>query len=83
LRGNLETAKIIRRSDDLDTTSSNLGLGSHSESYIKSERLMQNQPNYIRKLYREILDANPANALIIYDYIIAEETETNTQKATK
>ena len=46
-------------------------------------RLVQNQPNYIKRLYREILESNSANAIIINDYIIAEEAESNIQESTK
>jgi hypothetical protein len=37
---------------------------------VNFERLVQNQPNYIRRLYKEILEAAPANARIIYDYVV-------------
>jgi integrase len=50
---------------------------------VNFERLVQNQPNYIRRLYKEILETGPANARIIYDYIISEEAETNIQEFTK
>ena len=47
------------------------------------EKLVQYQSNYIKRLFDEMLDANPANALIINDYIIAEEAEINIQESTK
>jgi hypothetical protein len=45
-------------------------------------KLVHNQSNYIKRLYKEILEANPDNALIINDYIIAEEAEINIQEST-
>jgi integrase/FtsZ-binding cell division protein ZapB len=47
------------------------------------EILVQNQSNYIKRLYKEVLEANSTNARIINDYIIAEEAETNIQESTK
>jgi integrase len=47
------------------------------------EKLVQHQSNYIKRLFREMLDANPSNALIISDYVIAEEAEINIQESTK
>jgi hypothetical protein len=46
-------------------------------------RLVQNQPNYIKRPYKETLESSPTNAHVIYDYIIAEEAETNIQESTK
>jgi hypothetical protein len=60
VRGNLKTVKSIRRSgirkSYVGTTSVNVE--NQNELSIKSDLLVQNQPNYIRKLYREIVDAN-------------------------
>jgi integrase len=47
------------------------------------EKLVQYQSNYIKRLYNSTLDANPANALIINNYIIVEEAEINIQESTK
>lgn len=83
MRGNLESVKTIQRPVAHRITPTNLTDESHKELYIKSERLVKNQPNYIQKLYREIQDANPTNALSICNYIIAEEAEINIQESTK
>lgn len=47
------------------------------------EILLQRQSNYIKRLYKEILDTHPANAVLINDYITAEEAEINIQESTK
>jgi len=54
-----------------------------NESHLESERLIRNQPNYIKKLYRQVIDVNPSNARIIHDYIMAEQAEINIQESTK
>jgi integrase len=48
-----------------------------------SEKLVQYQSNYIKRMYIRTLEANPANAMIINNYIIAEEAEINIQETTK
>ena len=45
--------------------------------------VVNHQPNYIKKLYKEVVNANPSSAKIIHDYIIAEEAEVNIQESTK
>jgi integrase len=47
------------------------------------EKLVQYQSNYIKRVYIRTLDANPSNAQIINDYLIAEEAEINIQESTK
>jgi integrase len=44
---------------------------------------VQHQSNYIKRLYIETLDAIPTNALIINEYLLAEEAEINIQESTK
>lgn len=56
---------------------------SKNELHVEFERLIQNQSNYIKRLFREILDVNHANALVIHDYINAEQAEINIQESTK
>lgn len=56
---------------------------SKKELRIEFDRLTQNQPNYIKRIFRETAEANPANALIICDYINAEQAEINIQESTK
>jgi hypothetical protein len=38
---------------------------------------------YFNKILKKLLDTNPHNAITIYDYIIAEQTELNIQDSTK
>lgn len=83
MRGtNTPSVKFQNTETRYSTTSLPIATQSKPPS-VNFERLVQNQPNYIRKLYKEILEAAPANARIIYDYIIAEEAETNIQESTK
>jgi hypothetical protein len=42
-----------------------------------------NQPNYIVRLFKEMAQANPYNASIIHDYIVAEQMEINIRESTK
>ncbi|MGA6990212.1 MAG: hypothetical protein WBX81_07345 [Nitrososphaeraceae archaeon] len=71
---NLKTVESIR-----STSSTNAGnIESHSELSI-----VENQPNYIKKLYSEIVNTSWSNGKIIHDYIIAEEAEINIQESTK
>ncbi|MGH9988653.1 MAG: hypothetical protein ACRD8W_32385, partial [Nitrososphaeraceae archaeon] len=71
---NLKTVESIR-----NTSSTNAGnIESHSELSI-----VENQSNYIKKLYSEIANTNWSNGKIIHDYIIAEEAEINIQESTK
>jgi hypothetical protein len=56
---------------------------SENELSVNVETLVNNQPNYIKKLYRQVSDVNSCNVKIIHDYIIAEETEINIQESTK
>ncbi|MPZ05388.1 MAG: hypothetical protein GEU26_03055 [Nitrososphaeraceae archaeon] len=65
------------------TTSLTITKQSENELSVNLERLVNNQSNYIKKLYRQVLDANSCNAMIIHDYIIAEEAEINIQESTK
>ncbi|MGB7633249.1 MAG: hypothetical protein WBL68_05955 [Nitrososphaeraceae archaeon] len=71
---NLKTVESIR-----STSSTNAGnIESHSELSI-----VENQPNYIKKLYSEIVNTSWSNGKIIHDYITAEEAEINIQESTK
>jgi hypothetical protein len=54
-----------------------------SRNLIDFEKLVRNQSNYIKKLYKEIVELNSTNAHIICDYIVTEEAETNIQESTK
>ena len=45
--------------------------------------IVQHQPNYIKKLYSELVNTNKSNGKIIHDYINAEEAEINIQESTK
>jgi hypothetical protein len=54
-----------------------------TRNLIDFEKLVQNQSNYIKELYKEVVVANPTNALIVYDFISAEEAEINIQESTK
>jgi hypothetical protein len=56
---------------------------SKSELSVNADRLVSNQSNYIKKLYRQVLDANSFNAMIMHDHILAEEAEINIQESTK
>jgi integrase len=56
---------------------------SENELSVNVETLVNNQPNYIKKLYRQVSDVNSCNVKIIHDYIIAEEAEINIQESTK
>ncbi|MFY9798700.1 MAG: hypothetical protein WAJ93_23680, partial [Candidatus Nitrosopolaris sp.] len=47
------------------------------------DSIAENQPNYIIRLYKQMAEVNPDNAAIIYDYIIAEQTEINIKESTK
>jgi hypothetical protein len=49
----------------------------------KINSISQNQPNYIIRLYKEMAEANPHNASIVYNYIAAEQTEINIKDSTK
>ncbi|HYT02176.1 MAG TPA: hypothetical protein VEL70_04640, partial [Candidatus Acidoferrum sp.] len=49
----------------------------------KIDSITYNQPNYIKRLYKEVANTNPDNASVIYDYIIAEQTEINIKESTK
>ncbi|MGA7370886.1 MAG: hypothetical protein WBX01_17325 [Nitrososphaeraceae archaeon] len=51
--------------------------------HVNIGRLVNNQPNYIKRLYSQVIDANPSNAMIIHNYTIAEEAEINIQESTK
>ena len=48
----------------------------------KIDSITYNQPNYIKRLYKEVANTNPDNASVIYDYIIAEQTEINIKEST-
>lgn len=56
---------------------------SENELSVNVDRLLSNQPNYIKKLYRQVLEANSCNAVIMHDYNKAEEAEINIQDSTK
>ncbi|MFY9796857.1 MAG: hypothetical protein WAJ93_14315, partial [Candidatus Nitrosopolaris sp.] len=47
------------------------------------DSITENQPNYIIRSYKQMAEVNPDNAAIIYDYIIAEQTEININESTK
>ncbi|MGC2680291.1 MAG: hypothetical protein WA323_00390 [Candidatus Nitrosopolaris sp.] len=47
------------------------------------DSITENQPNYIIRSYKQMAEVNPDNAAIIYDYIIAEQTEINIKESTK
>ncbi len=66
----------------LQKVSTNHSITSLSLSSDNFERLLQYQPNYIKRLFNEVVESNPFNAHIIIDYIIAEEAETNIQEST-
>ena len=50
---------------------------------VNVERLINNQPNYIKRPCNQVRDVNSPNAIIIHNYIIAEEVEISIQESTK
>jgi hypothetical protein len=63
--------------------STNYNTASLSLSSDKFERLLRYQSNYVKRMFNEVEETNPANAQIISDYIVAEEAEINIQLSTK
>jgi integrase len=53
-----------------------------SQLVKKIDSIINDQPNYIIRLYKAVANTNPANASVIYDYIIAEQTEINIKEST-
>ncbi len=75
--------KTIQNSYARGTTPLTIPKQSKSELSVNADRLVSNQSNYIKKLYRQVLDTNSFNAMIMHDYILAEEAEINIQESTK
>jgi hypothetical protein len=71
-----ETTKVQRRkilSIPLKTPHSAESTNDSSLHPKKIDSMTLNQPNYIVRLYKEMAQANPYNASIIHDYIVAEQ----------
>jgi integrase len=82
-----ETTKIQRRkilsTIPLRTPHSTESTNDSSLHLKKIDSMTLNQPNYIVRLYKEMAQANPYNASIIHDYIVAEQIEINIKESTK
>jgi hypothetical protein len=81
-----ETTKIQRRkilsTIPLRTPHSTESTNDSSLHLKKIDSMSLNQPNYIVRLYKEMAQANPYNASIIHDYIVAEQIEINIKEST-
>ena len=79
VKGNLHFAAVEsnRNSGISGTNPTNSNIGSHLLSIV------QHQPNYVKRLYSEVVNNNISNGKILHDYIIAEEAEINIQESTK
>ena len=77
---NLNCVKTVQSPGIHGTTSLTITEQSENELSVQVERLISNQPNYIKKLCKQVLEGNPCNAMIIHNYIVAEEAEINIQE---
>ncbi|MGA9743754.1 MAG: tyrosine-type recombinase/integrase [Nitrososphaeraceae archaeon] len=60
-----------------------LSSSADQELVNKIETITQHQRPYLRKIFLHIAAANPKNAKILCDYIIAEQNEINIKESTK
>ena len=82
----MEVTNLVIGNLKLTTVESNRNSGSsdsNSDSVDLLLSIVQNQPNYIKRLYIEVVNNNISNGKIIHDYIVAEEAEINIQESTK
>lgn len=82
-KNNLNRTKTVQNPHIRDITSLTKSNQDERRLPVNVDRLVNNQPNYIKKLFRQVLDANSCNAIIIHSYIVAEEAEINIQESTK
>ncbi len=72
----LDGHQLTRKRLDLETRAINIEV----QNLLS---IVQHQPNYIKKLMGEVVNANISNGKIIHDYIFSEEAEINIQESTK
>ncbi len=57
--------------------------GSNTSNFDGLLSLVQHQPNYIKRLFGEVVNKNISSGKIVHDYIIAEEAEINIKNLRK
>jgi hypothetical protein len=77
------TQKSIKFTSSIPIVKSKIGDKQSSSVLKKIDLISQNQPDYIVRLYKEMAEANPYNAHILFDNITAEQTEINIKESIK
>jgi hypothetical protein len=84
----MEVTSLVKGSFQLTTIESNRNSDSHGTISADFDvggllSITKHQSNYIKRLYREVVNSTISNGKIIHDYIVAEEAEINIQESTK
>ena len=84
----MEVTSLVKGNLHLTAVESNRNSGTSGTNSANFDgngllSIVQHQPNYIKRLYGEVVNRNISNGEIIQNYIIAEEAEINIQESTK